>query len=150
MRMRVRAQNVCTIVFVYVVRTRAMHISDLLPPPPSSLPSPSPFSLSLLPSPSPISLSLLPLPSLTRYEAMDQQQQRIKDLREVPEAEAVRKLCVQITRQYLDEIKMEDELRDRMAAGHGNGMMWSCMWVYCVGCMCCPVWPQCTVDLVCV
>ena len=53
---------------------------------------------------------------------MDQQQQRIKDLREVPEAEAVRKLCVQITRQYLDEIKMEDELRDRMAAGHGNGM----------------------------
>ena len=68
---------------------------------------------------------------------MDQQQQRIKDLREVPEAEAVRKLCVQITRQYLDEIKMEDELRDRMAAGHGNGM-----WVY-VGCM----WGVCGVPL---
>jgi hypothetical protein len=72
---------------------------------------------------------------------MDQQQQRIKDLREVPEAEAVRKLCVQITRQYLDEIKMEDELRDRMAAGHGNGMWSWCMWGVCrvyVGCMCCP------------
>ena len=54
------------------------------------------------------------------YELMDQQQKRMKKLWEVPEADTVQKLCVQIMRQYLDKIKMEDELRERMPVGQGS------------------------------
>ena len=55
------------------------------------------------------------------YEALQTAQRRIRQQGEIPETEDVRKLCVAIARQYLSEVKTEDELRERMDRTGGLG-----------------------------